>query len=347
MKVLLVTMKHDYGDPTRGLSYADDYFTKPMEKLVDSVVFYDFMAALQAQGRQRMNQELLEMVQRDHPDVAFFVPFTDQLIPAVIDEINKYTTTVGYYFDDTWRIEYSRFWAGHFRFVTTSDVNGVRRWRDAGCSNFIYSPFACSHEAFRRKNLPKIYDVSFVGQCHPYRAWCLRRLAKAGFKVHAWGYGWASGRLSLDGMVDVFNQSKINLNLTNSESWDSRYLLTPSRPLKESYRAIRNTLRTIGRPDAKNREMVKARHFEINACGGFQLSYYVEGLERHYQIGREIALYESPDRLVDEVGYYLRHEEERETIASSGYDRTRRDHSLEQRFADIFDQIGLTSWRKG
>ena len=84
-------------------------------------------------------------------------------------------------------------------------------------------------------------------------------------------------------MVTVFSQTKINPNLTNSVSWDARYLLS-------SPKAIRNSLSSAVRQDRKTREQVKARHFGINACGSFQLAYYVEGLERWYRIGEEIAI---------------------------------------------------------
>jgi spore maturation protein CgeB len=339
-------MKYDYGEPACGLSNSEYYFEKPISKLADTMISYDFMSVFHERGRDRMNQDLLETVLREKPDVTLFVPFTDQFIPEVVDAINRFTITVGYYFDDTWRIEYSKFWAKHFKFVTTSDVHGIKRWRDEGCVNFIYSPFACNQEVFRRKKTPKMYDTTFVGQYHPYRAWYLRRLQSAGLNVKAWGYGWPGGHLDLESMVDVFNQSKINLNLSNNESWDLRYVISFSRPLKETVRVVRRTLGAALRADTKMHEMVKARHFEINACGGFQLSYYVEGLERHYRIGEEIALYESIDDIVNKVRYYLKHEDEREFIAQHGYERTLYDHTLERRFANIFDEIGLKTWRK-
>jgi spore maturation protein CgeB len=142
-------------------------------------------------------------------------------------------------------------------------------------------------------------------------------------------------------MVDVFNQSRINLNLSNSMSLDARYLLCFARPIKEAYRAWRSAIYALRHSDSKIHEQVKGRHFEINACGSFQLSYYVEGLERHYQIGDEIALYVSRDDLVEKVRYYLRHEDEREVIARCGYERTLREHTMEQRFREIFARLGL------
>ena len=336
MKVLLVA-----GPLDPAVSYEYSNFQKPLEELVGTVIAFDFVAALRAQGRAAMNQALLATVKREQPDVAILVPHTDQFIPEVVDEINQHTITVGYFFDDMWRVEYSRLWARHFAYVTTSDVNGVRKFRDAGFNSVVYSPFACNTSVFCRKDLPRLYDVSFVGQYHPYREWYLAYLKKAGIRVHVWGVGWPTGLLKLDEMVDVFNQSRINLNLSNCVSWDVRYLLTPFRPVKNTLRVWRDTVRAINQPDRKVVEQVKGRHFEINSCGGFQLSYYVEGLERHYQIGDEIAIYATPEELLQKVQYYLRHADEREAIAQRGHERTLRDHTMEQRLEQILTHVGL------
>jgi spore maturation protein CgeB len=341
MKVLLLASMYNEGLQSRGFSYEYHNLFQSLERIVDPVIVFDFMQVLKQRGREQMNRALLETVLAERPDVAIVAPYTDQLIPEVIDEINHHTTTVGYFFDDVWRIEYARFWAGHFSFVTTSDVNGVMKFRDAGHDNVIYSPFACNHRVFVKSDLPKKNDVSFVGQYHPYRAWYLHHLRRAGIRVQVWGQGWGTGRLSQDQMVAAFNQSRINLNLSNSKSWDMRYVTTVARPIRDSLRAWRDSLRGLHQPDAKVREQVKGRHFEINACGGFQLSYYVEGLERHYRIGEEVALYASPEELVEKVRYYLKHEDEREAIAQRGYERTLRDHSMEERFRQIFVRIGL------
>ena len=342
MKALFVALLHDYGVKSCGFLYEYYNLFQPLERVVDSVIAFDFMEVLQQRGREQMNQVLLETVIRERPDVAIVVPYTDQLIPEVMSEIKRHTPTVAYFFDDMWRVEYSRFWANHFTFITTSDADGVRKFREAGYTNVIYSPFACNHRIFVNKDLPKKYYVSFVGKYHPHRAWYLRQLKRAGIAVQIWGTGWGTERLSQDEMVNVFNQSRINLNLSNCISWDVRYLLTLDRPVKETLRAWRGAFRALRQPDSKVREQVKGRHFEINACGGFQLSYYVEGLERHYEIGSEIVLYSSPEELVEKVRYYLEHEDEREAIAQRGYARTLRDHAMEQRFRRLFEQIGLS-----
>jgi len=346
MKILVVSMKYDYGEKERGLSGNEFYFERPLSRLGHEVLSFDFMENCRVHGREGMNRGLLETVKRERPALALFVPHEEQFLPAVLHEINKFTTTIGYFFDDVWRISFSRFWAGQFHYVTTSDVHGEKRWADAGCSNFIYSPFGCRAEMFRKKNLPKIYDVTFVGQYHPFRTWIVQRLRREGLQVSAWGYGWKNGRIDFEAMVDIFNQSRINLNLSNNESWDLRYLLWPFRPVMDTLRALKRTGRSVVGVDAKIREMVKARHFEINGCGGFQLSYYVEGLERHYEIGEEISIYGAVEDLVDKVRYYLKHEEERKAIAHRGYERTLQEHTLESRFKRLVETIQLRATKR-
>lgn len=322
-------------------SYEYHNIFKPLEKMGYIVKGFDFIARLKAIGREKMNQEMLAFIKFEQPQLVIFVPHTDQFIPEIIDEINQYAITLGYLFDDTWRIEYSRFWARHFNFVTTSDINGLSKFREAGFENVLYSPFACNTDVYYKKNLPKKYDVTFIGQYHPHRDWHIQYIKKARIDVQVWGAGWPSSTLSTEDMINIFNQSRVNLNLSNCVSWDFRYLASPFRPIKSTLRVWRQTIRSITRQDIKKWEMVKGRHFEINACGVFQLSYYVEGLERLYAIGEEIAVFVSPEDLVEKIRYYLKHDEERENIASRGYERTHSDHSMAKRLRDILEKMNL------
>ena len=89
--------------------------------------------------------------------------------------------------------------------------------------------------------------MSFVGQYHPYRAWLIKRLRDSGCQVAVWGWGWKGGRVDFHQMANIFNESRINLNLSNNESWDLRYVLSPFRPLTDSLRAWKATVRMVTR----------------------------------------------------------------------------------------------------
>ena len=330
MKILLACMLHAYGNPKRERSYEYFNFYLTLQQMEHEVELFDYMGELRTLGRDAMNRKLLERVQESRPDVAIFSLYTDQFEPAVIDQLRQYTRTFCFFHDDTWRVEYSRSWARHFDFFSSPDVHGPLKYRHLGLENCIYFPFGCNEQIFRRDAMAeKKYDVSFIGSWHPYREWIVNRIRKAGIRVEAAGFRWAVGEVSQDQMVDYFNQSKINLNLSNSASWDLRYLAS-------SPKAIVNRLRS-----KKNVEQMKARIFEVNSCGGFQLSYYVEGMANCYLPDREIVIYADADDMIDKIRFYLEHEELRESIAQAGHARTMQEHTFGRRFESVFTRMGV------
>ena len=329
MKILLACMLHTYGDPKREYSYEYFNFYQSLKQMGHEVELFDYMGELQALGREGMNQKLLARTREWRPAVTLFSLYTDQFEPDVIDQLREHTTTLCFFHDDTWRVEYSRFWARHFDFFTTPDIYGEMKYRELGLSNAIHFPFGCNEHIFCKMDVPKKYDVSFVGAWHPYREWLIKRLESSGIKVEVMGYRWPKGEIDQDGMVKLFNESRINLNLSNSAPWDARYLLS-------SPRALINRLRS-----KKNIEQLKARIFEVNGCGSFQLSYYVEGLESYYDINRELGVYTDPDDLVDKVHFFLAHAELREAIAAAGFKRTLNEHTFAGRFQKVFRRMGL------
>jgi spore maturation protein CgeB len=308
------------------------------------VVLYDYLTREQEIGRGGMNTELLELVRKQQPEVVLVSLYTDQLLPDTLDAIKRQTTSIYYAYDDMWRKPFVDFWAPHFSYVTTSYVRGVEDMRARGHRNGIYLSLASNHFLFEKTNAPKKYDVSFVGMKHPYRKWLIDRLEREGARVQVRGTGWSGerikgshfrkGRVPVEELVEIINASRINLNLTNETSWDARYLLS-------SPRAVWNTLRS-----RKSFAPVNLRIFEINACGGFQLVPYMEGLEKRYAIGEELVIYQSPEQLVERVRYYLQHEEEREAIAARGHARTLRDHTMAARFEELFERVGAGHWLK-
>lgn len=323
-------MLHTYGDPRREYSYEYFNFYLVLKQMGHEVELFDFMGELRDSGKAGMNKKLLELVNKWRPEVTIFSLYTDQFQPETVNLLRADSKTFCFFHDDTWRVEYSRYWAHQFDFFSTPDIYGELKYREIGLTNAIYFPFGCNEQIFRKMNVPQEYDVSFVGGWHPFREWLISRIRKSGISVEVLGHHWPKGEIDQEGMVDLFNKSRINLNLSNSSSWDMRYLAS-------SPRAIVNRLRS-----KKNIEQMKARIFEINGCGAFQLSYYVEGLENCYIIDKEIAVYADPDDLIDKIKFYLAHEELRESIALAAYKRTLDRHTFAQRFEAVFQRMGLS-----
>ena len=330
MKILLACMKHTYGDSSREYSYEYFSFYLTLKNMGHEVELFDYMGEMQILGKVAMNKKLLDRVLAFRPTVAIFSLYTDQFEPSVVKKLQDYTKTFCFFHDDNWRVDYSRYWARYFSYFSTPDVRGQDKYHEVGLLNSIYFPFGCNEHIFYKQDIPKQYDVSFVGGWHPYREWLIERIRKAGINVQVAGHRWPNGEIDQDGMVRLFNESRINLNLSNSASWDVRYLAS-------SPRAFLNRMRS-----KKNIEQMKARMFEVSGCGSFQLTYYVEGLANCYDIDREIGVYSDSDDLIEKVQFYLAHAQLRETIAVAGHRRTLEEHTFANRFQRVFRRMGLT-----
>lgn len=328
MKILLVCMEYDYGQPERGRSYEYFNFLDSLSACHE-VLLFDYMQELKSFGKAAMNQRLVALTRDGGFDVAVFSLYTDQLDNVTVDQVREHTHTLCFFHDDTWRREFVRTWAPHFDFFTSSDPECRNKYSRAGLPHVIPFPFGANERLYRPLGLPKRHDVSFVGGWHPAREWLVNRLRKAGVEVAVAGHGWPGGIIEHDAMVRMFNETRINLNLSNSRCWDLRMLA--SMPIKGA-RQLRSK---------KLFEQIKARHFEINACGTFQLSYYVDGIERCYALGEELAVYLDPDDMIDKVRYYLNNSELRERIASAGLRRTLSEHTFAMRFDRVFGEMGV------
>lgn len=371
MLILYVALKYDYGRPEQGYSFEHHNFYHSLLHMRHDILYFDFMTLLQEHGREWMNRRLLEVAKAERPDLMFTVLFTDELYPAVIREISENTDTVtlNWFSDDHWRFEnYSRYWAPCFNWVITTAKSALRKYARLGHRNVIKSQWACNQFLYRKLHLPLEYDVTFVGKPHGNRREIIQALRDAGINVQVWGSGWESGRLSQEEMIRIFNQSRINLNLSNASTpvstpkararnltrkWFSRSLDVV--PFGSKAKAMSKTWLSALRPSAsvaldqgrrvnlgqQYTEQIKARNFEIPGCGGFLMTGTAENLEDYYDIGRAVVCFDDVDALIRKVRYYLNHEDERATIAEAGYMRTLQEHTYVRRFNEIFQQIGI------
>ncbi|MDO5381179.1 MAG: DUF3880 domain-containing protein [Eubacteriales bacterium] len=108
---------------------------------------------------------------------------------------------------------------------------------------------------------------------------------------------------SLTDMPIIFNQSKINLNITA--------------------KSIRSGL--------------SLRIFDVLGCEGFLITNYQAEIPEFFQIGKDLVTYESTDNLVELCDYYLKHEDERREIAHHGYETVKKYHTYDTRLLQIID----------
>lgn len=327
LKLVVAAHRYDYGDPARGVSSDHYNLVMPLQKLFPSSIHYDFHTRTRVLGRERMNAEFVDLVRTETPDVTIVALAGSEFEPEAIDRARALTTTVAYFWDDIWRRDYASFWASHFDFVTTSDPAGVARFERRGHRNAIYSPFCFNSDVFHPHAGPYEHEVSFVGQYHPYRAWVIDRMRRAGVVVDTFGHRWESGRLDLDAMVRVFNRSRINLNLSNSSHWGLPFLVSYPETVAWNVKL------------GKHAEQVKSRHFEIAGSGGFQLSHAVDYLAHYFRPDREIIIFKNVSDLIAKTKYFLVHDDERLSVAEQGRQRADAEHTAERRYADLLTEI--------
>jgi spore maturation protein CgeB len=104
-------------------------------------------------------------------------------------------------------------------------------------------------------------------------------------------------------MPKIFKCSKINLNMTN-------------RPIK------------TGLP---------LRIFDIMGTGGFLLSNYQAEIPELFEVDHDLVVYDSQADLLDKIGYYLQHEEERLEIARNGQEKIKQCYTYKQRLQQIIE----------
>jgi spore maturation protein CgeB len=318
MKIALIAPRWDYGDPARGPSTEDTHFRSALAGMGHDVRHYDFMARAAELGRREMNTELLEFVSNAQPDLAMFTLFEDEISLDTIDRITRSgVKTFNWFCDDHWRFDsFSKHYAPAFSLVATTDPSALPRYNAIGYRSVVLTQWACNRYAFRPRGRRARYDVTFVGQRYGDRPKVLKALRRAGIDARFWGHKWKRGRLTHDEMVTLFSSSRINLNF--SKSYPGR--LWRKRPT--TYQ-------------------IKARPFEIAGCGGFVLTERAPDLDRYFQIGEELAVFDSIDSLVSQAEFWLQHEEERSRVANAGYSRVIADHTYDRRFEEIFRSAGL------
>ena len=255
------------------------------------------------------------------PDVLIAQTFASYIDPAVFDQIrNTYgTLIINIAMDDRhqyWGRKVHGEWGGtyglipHIDLALTAAPECVDWYLSEGCPA-IFFPEASDPEIFHpMQNLPKIHDVGFVGGCYGIREEVVKFLRGAGIRVTTFGSGWESGRIDVDSVPTFFAQSKIVLGIGTVGHSTDFYAL-------------------------------KMRDFDGPMSGSFYITHDNPDLQLVYEVGKEIVTYQTIEKCVEKVRYYLRHDKEREAIAMAGHKRATLEHSWRKRFGVIFDLLEL------
>ncbi len=299
-------------------------------------------------GRRGYNQEIVETVRREKPDLFFAFMYTDELTRETLDEVKKLTVSTAWFSDDHWRLDnYSRFYAPHFTKIITTWSKAPGCYARFGITNVIRSQWGFNPGVYRPVVVPKQdIAVSFIGMKTPHREKIIGELRAAGIPVFVRGLGWPEGRASFQEMLEIISRSKVNLNLNPPMS---AFALKPLAQI--FFRRRRNwivpdffhSFRNLRSFFYKRIPQIKARPFEITGCGGFCITGRADDMENYFASGKEIVLYENTRDLIEKIHYYLEHEDERNRIAKAGYERSLREHTYQARLKEILKELGFSA----
>jgi spore maturation protein CgeB len=306
--ILYVGIRYDYGKKNWGLSYEHYQFFSTLLHMGYSLIYFDYDRIKQMFGVKKMSQMLRQAVYVYHPDILFYFHFHDWVEHGVWKEISDElpTKTIIMLADDHWRYEETRPVWEMFNVVVTTDPEGFEKRQKEGFTNAFLAQWACNHFLYRNLNLPRIYDVSFVGRCYGKRQSFIDTLRTHGINVTTFGLGWKNGgRVSQADLIKIYNQSKISLNISFASEGD--------------------------------KIQIKGRDFEATGCGSLLLTGNSKEIAEYFVPGEEIITYQDTNDASEKIKYYLENEGERERIAKKGYERLLRQHTMQKRLSEIFD----------
>lgn len=308
--ILYVGNRYDYGNKYLGLSFEHYTFFNTLLNMKYSIIYFDIDRILQKYGPNKTSEILRDAAYYYRPDYLFYFHFLDWIKHGVWKEISNDTSakTIIWLADDHWRYEDTKPVWKLFDVIITTDRNSYKRRQKEGFQNVILSQWGCNHFLYNRLNIPKIFDVSFVGRRYGVRPDFINRLKEHGVKVDTFGPGWKhSNRVSQSDLIKIYNQSKICLNISESSKGE--------------------------------KIQIKGRDFEVPGCGSLLLTNGNSNISEYFTPGEEIITYSDVNDAAEKIKYYLANEKEFESICSNGYNRVINQHTMEKRFLDIFSNI--------
>lgn len=248
--------------------------------------------------------------------------------PEQLERIRGHGIRTAIWFtDDPYYTDWTEQFAPHYDYVFTLESNCVEFYRKLGCKQVYHLPFAVSPKLFRPKPFEphQRKDIVFVGTAYWNRVELFDRLAPylATKRTFICGLWWdrltqypklrpfirLGEWMSPEETSAYYNGAKIVINLHRHIDDDS----------------INHNVKRIPA------NSINPRTFEIAACHTLQLTDHRNDLASSYEIGREIAVFRSPEELQEKLDYYLNHDEERMEIAYRGFVRTMQEHTYRRR----------------
>lgn len=285
------------------------YLYEPLQKIFSKVILYDYLKRRTEIGVRAVNQEIIELVRKEHPKYVIWTSWQYDIQESTLETIRQESTVIGWFFDDDWRFDdYSKWWIPYLDYCVTNAIEAVPKYIEfnAGVIQTIPNTGVAIDRDW--SNIEEKYDVSFVGSRYcADREQYINELKKKNILVHLFGDGWGE-YVSFEEMINIFKTSKINLNFSK---------------------------------DVANQEklQIKGRVFQVCMAGGFMLTEYAPGIEKYFDIDKEIVCFRNAEEMLHKIAYYLKHETERRAVAQAGWKRASREYTSIRMVSKVFQEI--------
>lgn len=187
-----------------------------------------------------------------------------------------------------------------FDYAFTAQKDFVEVLRQAGHPRAYWLPLACDPQIHRRYDVPKRYDIGFVGAAgrgYERRRALLNRLARRGFSVSDYGRAYTPAE-----MAYVYSESRLVFNCSL-------------------------------------RHEVNMRLFEGPATGSMLLTDRIgNGLSELVTDREHVVMYDDA-QLAELAEEYMRDATARELVAARGYEHVRTHHTYDHRVAEILATV--------
>jgi spore maturation protein CgeB len=270
----------------------------------------------------RINDEIKKVAEAFRPDLVLSIK-GEAVKPETVEWIReKLEAKTALWYPDDPRFFKSlvKYTAPSYDHIFTASEKAISMYKEIGCEKVHFLPFACEPTIHKKlsssdeKNTTNNPDVVFVGTYSQRRSRLIKVLEKAKINVEVYGPYWRLFKRSSnihDGvygpeMVKVFNAAKMVLNIH----------IDSDIPYK-----------------------VNMRTFEATGCGSFLLTDYAYGMEKMFEVEKELAVYAGESNLIELIKYYLDAENERKIIAKRSQEKVYNKHTYEKRIIELVGRI--------
>jgi len=292
------------------INYKDSKINLNIISILTPLIYNKFFANITYKLEEK---NLEKYILRNKIDIIF----THKCFQSIIRMIRKNNVKLILFSGDE---DFSKEW---FDFARESDLvfcasyYGFKIHKEKGIKSEILR-FAVDDKIFKPLSKKAILDFVFIGRNlydreNKFSKIMLPLIKKYGKKIHLFGFGW--------------EKFKNICNIHEPVFW---YL----QPLIYSHAKISLNVHRFS-------YVVNYRTFETLACKTFLLSDYTNELGKLFENKRDIVMAHDEKEIIELAQYYLDNEEEREKIATSGYEKVIKNHTFKQRAKQVYDAIRL------